>query len=451
MLRKKSMWVAVIALVLMVAGIMPIFAQPRLPNPPRAIRGMEIIVGNYWADYDVNTFQPRSESEERLLEHRRRIQQQHGFTMRERNIASWSEMPQVAATSIMAGRPAASIFLLQADWAMSLYRQNLLAPINTPTRNLPAGFVWNQTVADIFTFGAGRNRHQYAFQIGYGGSLHGQMLFFNKRLFQEAGLDPNLPYDLQRNNQWTWERFLEISKQLTRDIDNDGIIDVYAMTADLNTEILDAFVGSNGAFYVNRDPRTGRLFNATNTPEFLEALQFVIRLRDEGIMMPRPEGSQWDWYKGMFNDGRVAFRFEPEYVRGELANMRDDWGMVMPPRGPSARGWHVFTHENVMVIPSTFTAAQVEALLWAMMAWNTPIDADWRVSLYHVFRDIRAVNETMAIIREPRNQHWKFHNHVPGLNRGNIAWEMWHFDGEPAQLIESVSQNWNNRIEDANE
>jgi hypothetical protein len=450
MLKRKSMWVAIFVIVLMVAGIMPVFAQPRLPNPPRQIRGMEIIVANYWGDYDVNTFQPRSDSEERLLEHRRRIQQQHGFTMRERQVAGWGEMAQVVTTSIMAGRPVGHVLMLSADWALSLYKQNLLFPVNTNravnfnARNAPV--IWNQTVIDAFTF----NRNTYAFSIDYGGSLHAQVLFFNKRLFQEAGLDPNLPYDLQRNNQWTWDRFLEICKQLTRDIDNDGIIDVYAMTADLTTEILDAFVGSNGAKYVDRD-RNGKLFNATGTPAFLEALQFVIRLRQEGVMMPRPEGSNWDWYQAMFNDGRVAFRFEPEYVRGQLANMRDDWGMVMPPRGPSARDYYVFTSENVMAIPATFSREQVDAIMWAVMAWYAPIDTDWRVGLYHVFRDIRAVNETMAIIRDPRRQHWKFHIHVPGLNRGNIAGEMWHFDGEPAQLIESVSQNWNMRIDDANE
>ena len=463
MLKKKTLAVC-IALVLMVGMFAPLFAQTfptvdnvRLPNPPRSIRGMEIVIGNYWADYDTNTFQPRTDTEERQLEWRRRIQQQHGFTMRERNVASWNEMPQVAATSIMAGRPVAHVFLLQADWALSLYKQNLLFPVNTIRANqsgvnLAANarnpiIEWNQLILDTFTF----NRNQYAFQIGYGGSLHGAVIFYNKRLFREAGLDPDLPYNLQRDGQWTWDRFLEVSKQLTRDIDNDGIIDTYAMPADLSTYILDAIVSSNGAKYVDRDARTGRLINATGRPEFLEALQFAIRLQREGVMKPRPEGSNWDWYKGEFFDGRVAMRIETEYVRQELAGMRDDWGMVMPPRGPRAREFVVYTSENVMVIPSTFSRDQVEAIMWAVQAWNVSVDSDWRLGLYHVFRDIRAVNETLAIIRDPRRQQFKNYLLVPGLQRGNIAWEMWWFDGEPAQLIESVSQSWDLRIEDANE
>jgi hypothetical protein len=126
--------------------------------------------------------------------------------------------------------------------------------------------------------------------------------------------------------------------------------------------------------------------------------------------------------------------------------------MVMPPRGPRARDYIVFTDENVMVIPSSYNSRdQMDAILWAMQAWNAPVETDWRAPLYTTFRDIRAVNETMAIIRDPARQQWKYHLHVPGLNRGNIAWEMWAHTGEPAQLVESVSQVWNLRIEDANE
>jgi len=457
MLKKKTL-VACFVLVLLVVGMVPLFAQQtyptidnvRLPRPPGSLRGMEIVIGNYWADYDTNTFQPRTESEERQLEWRRKLQADHGFRMRERNIASWNEMPQVAATSIMAGRPAAHVFMLQADWAMSLYKQNLLFPLNTARNvNLTARsplVEWNRLVIDTFTFG----RNQYAFQIGYGGSLHSSVIFFNKRLFEEAGLPRDYPYTLQANNQWTWDKFLEICKQLTRDTRNTGVFDTYALPADLSTYILDAIVASNGALYVDRD-RNGRLVNATGRPEFLEALQFAIRLQRENVMKPRPEGTNWDWYKGEFSDGRVAMRIETEYVRNELGNMVDDWGMVLPPRGPRARNYVVFTSENVMVIPSTFNRDQAEAIMWAVQAWNISVDANWRIPLYPFFRDRRAVDETMRIIRDPARQVWKHHIFVPGLNRGAIAWEMWWFDGEPAQLIESVSNNWNLRIEDANE
>jgi ABC-type glycerol-3-phosphate transport system substrate-binding protein len=333
-----------------------------------------------------------------------------------------------------------------------LYRQNLLYPISTRRSvnwNATSPVEWNRAVTTAFTFG-GRT---FAFADGYGGSQHAAVVFFNKRLFREAGLDPNLPYDLQKNNQWTWARFLEISKQLTRDINNDGIIDIYAMPADLSTEILDALVSSNGAMYVDRD-RNGRLVNATGRPEFVEAVQFYMRLRDEGIMKPKPPGDNtpWNWHIPEFNDGRVAMRIDQQYLAtNDLRNMRDEWGMVLPPRGPRARNYVVFNDENVMVIPARgFTDAQVDAILWAVQTWITPVDDNWRLAAYPDYRDRRAVDETMALIRDQRLWQWKYHLHVPGLNRGQIAWEIWWHDGEPAQLIESVQQAWNNLIADAN-
>jgi ABC-type glycerol-3-phosphate transport system substrate-binding protein len=50
-------------------------------------------------------------------------------------------------------------------------------------------------------------------------------LFFNKRLFREAGLDPNLPYDMQKAGTWTWSAFIDVCKKLTRDTNNDGRMD----------------------------------------------------------------------------------------------------------------------------------------------------------------------------------------------------------------------------------
>ena len=421
-----------------------------------SLRGTDIVIGNWWADYDVNNITPRNDSEERILEWRTKIQKDYGFRMRERNIASWNEMPQVAATSIMTGNPAATVFVLQGNWAMSLITQNLAYPVSESKvidlRNpepvdkdlLPP--VWNKSSIEAFTFGG----KTFAFSEGIN-MTNAQVVFYNKRLFREAGLDPNLPYDMQRDGTWTWDNFLTICRQLTRDINNDGIIDTYAMPRDLSTDILDAILSSNGATYVDRDPDTGRFVNATERPEFMEGLQFAIRLNNEGIMRPKPEGVNWDWYKSEFADGTVAMRIDESYVWGELQNMNDDWGVVMFPRGPRSDGYRVYTRENMLIIPATFKQAQVDQILWALSLWYTPVTDDWKTGWYATFRDSRAVDETLALIRNTDLHMPKNYVFIPGLQRGHIAWEMWHHDGDPAQLIEKVSQDWNSKIQDVND
>jgi len=436
--------------------VLPVFGQPKIPKAPAAIQKTiqamgGVTIGNWWADYDVNTVVPKSDYDERLLEYRKAVLKENNIVIRQKNIASWNEMSQIAATSIMAGKPSAQVFVLQPDWALALYRQNLLYDVGSNkqvklTSTNPVD--WNKAVNDTFTF----NKKTYAFQAGYGDSLHAAILVWNKRLFREAGLDPNLPYDLQKSGKWTWDEYLKLCKQLTRDINNDGIIDIYAMPRDLSTEILDAFVVSNGAMYVNKDPKTGKLVNVTSRPEFVEAVQFFLRLRDEKVMMERPQGSEWNWHIPAFNDGKVAMRIDQHYIaHNDLQNMKDDWGMVLPPKGPRAKNYTVFTDENVMVVPSTYNKDQVDAIMWAAQAWLTPIDNNWKASLYQIYRDRRAIDETWVLIRDPKLQQWRYHLHVPGLNRGGIAWEIWFHDGEAAQLIEAVSPQWNALIEDANE
>jgi len=448
--RVKQIGIILCALMLMSGLIASCAGCKKGPS----LKGANIVIGNWWGDYDVNTVQPNNENDEKLLDWRKKIQKDNDFTMSEKNIASWGEMSQLAAISIMAGDPEATVFVLQPDWAMSLITQNLAYPVsdakNFNFRNpqpvekgaLPPE--WNQTTMNTFTFGG----KVYSFSTGVN-LTNAQVVFFNKRLFREAGLDPNLPYDMQKAGTWTWDAYLDICKKLTRDINNDGIMDTYALPRDLSTDILDAIISSNGATYVDRDA-SGKLFNATNKPEFLEALQFAIRLNTEGVMKPRPEGTNWDWYKSEFADGNVAMRIDESYVWGELRNMRDDWGVVLFPKGPRSNNYRVFTRENVLIVPATFSEAEVEQIIYALNLWYTPVTDDWKSGWYNTFRDSRAVDETLALIHDTNNHMMKYYVLIPGLNRGNIAWEMWYHEGDPAQLIERVSSNWNNLIADVN-
>jgi len=440
---------------LMAAALLALAAAlPAQAGGRSDLRGADIVIGNWWMDYDVNTAQPASELEARTLAYRRRMLNEHGFRMGYRNIASWGEMLQTAALSIMAGQPAASAFVLIPSWAMTLHRQGLLAPLPEDADFSPAApgdgrVTWNQGVRRLFTFGGST----YAMGVGYGDSLQAMVVFFNKRLFSEAGLDPELPYNMQRDRTWTWENFLGIARQLTRDTDGDGVPDTWAMTPDLATHVINAIVASNGANYVGRDPATGLFYNATGRPEFLEALQFAMRLRDEGVMMPPPEGAHWTWYQAAFADGRTAMAVEPLHVRGNLRGMADDWGMVMFPIGPRARDFVVYVYENVLVVPSSFPPAEVSRIVAAIDLWNRPVDDSpyaWQDGLWHIFRDSRAVTETMAIVRNPSLVQWQYHVMIPGLNVGGITWQLYWHDGEPAQLVEAVSLAWNALIADAN-
>jgi hypothetical protein len=142
-------------------------------------------------------------------------------------------------------------------------------------------------------------------------------------------------------------------------------------------------------------------------------------------------------------------------VAQELRDMKDDYGFVLFPKGPRAKDYRFASDENVYVIPSTYSPAQVDQIMQAIYLWSTPAPGQdspdaWKAEQYANYRDERAVNETLAMIRDPKYGSMKYAVMIPGLERGDIAWNMW-FDGvDPAQLIESVSQSWNNTISAAN-
>jgi ABC-type glycerol-3-phosphate transport system substrate-binding protein len=446
------MFMALVALVL-------ITSFPAWGGGKVDVKGMDITIGNWWADYDVNTRKPLNETQEKILNQRKKLLQENKVTIREKAITDWNGMQQKAVISTMSGKPDAQVFILQPNWAMAMRARGLLAPLNESKvidiknpQPIGKGYLpveFNQPAIDSFTF----DGKAYAFSIGT--NLNNfQALFFNKRLFREAGLNPNLPYDMQKAGTWTWAAFLDVCKKLTRDINNDGIIDTYAMTRDLSTEILDAIISSNGATYIDKDPKTGKFVNATNRPEFLEALQFSIRLNTEGVLKPRPENTNWDWYKSEFIDGKVAMRVDESYIANsdssELDKMKDDWGMVLFPKGPKSPTYRVYSRDNLMVIPATYKTADVEKILWAVALWYTPTDDDWKSNWYSYFRDARAVDETLALARDPKLAMIKYFAYINGLERGDIAWQMWWHEGEPAQLVEAVSQDWNTKIADAN-
>jgi len=125
--------------------------------------------------------------------------------------------------------------------------------------------------------------------------------------------------------------------------------------------------------------------------------------------------------------------------------------MVLFPKGPKSPTYRVYTRDNMMVIPATYKPAEVEKILWAVSLWYTPLDNEWKSGQYNFFRDSRAVDETMEYLRDPKLSMIKYYSYINGLERGDIAWYLWGYEGEPAQLVESVSQDWDAKIAEANE
>jgi multiple sugar transport system substrate-binding protein len=95
-------------------------------------------------------------------------------------------------------------------------------------------------------------------------------LFYNKSLFEEAGLDPEKP-------PATWDEFLEYAQALTRDRDGDGQVDSWgfgtigAISPGFELRFT-PILFSHGGDYLNED----NTCSALNTPEAREAFKYFV-------------------------------------------------------------------------------------------------------------------------------------------------------------------------------
>ena len=126
-------------------------------------------------------------------------------------------------------------------------------------------------------------------------------LYYNIDLFERQGLA--LP-----DSSWNWDDLLAAAQALTRDLDEDGIIDQYGLNIVNSMETVVAnFVFQNSGRVMNAD-RTRVLMDS---PEAIAAVQFLVDLREKyrvapGVNAPGVSGlGQLE----LFETGRIAMAF----------------------------------------------------------------------------------------------------------------------------------------------
>ncbi len=118
-------------------------------------------------------------------------------------------------------------------------------------------------------------------QYGLPKDFNPYVLFYNKKLFREAGID-TIPE--------TWQDLEEMATQLTRDTDGDGKSDQYGFIVEPSVEMVMPFVYQNGGDFQNPDGSLG-----ITDESFIEALEFYYGLYKKGIAtIAQDEGVSWN-------------------------------------------------------------------------------------------------------------------------------------------------------------
>lgn len=153
--------------------------------------------------------------------------------------------------------------------------------------------------------------------------LNTLVTFFNKTMFDEAGLED--PYTLWEKGEWTWDKFIEVGQVLT-----DAGSLVYGTGGyDNHPWMLDMLVRQNGTQMVSDDLTTVNLTD----PKAIEAYQFAIDLRLQHHMMPEP-GALDGWAGTQFAGKQLATMFAGRWVVPLFSTITDfEWGTAPVPAG----------------------------------------------------------------------------------------------------------------------
>ncbi|MHB8129289.1 MAG: ABC transporter substrate-binding protein [Mobilitalea sp.] len=380
------------------------------PEPPRDLGGMEIVVADWWSTGEVA--EPATTKEEDTLAYREDIQTKHNFTLAQTNIGAWAEYQEIFTTSTMAGDPAGDIFIMDQKFCPEPLKQGLFYPVSDLPSFDVTSQIWNKSMTDYMT----QNGKTYGFTEEQNGP--GLGIFFNKRLFEEAGLDPDLLYDLQKSGDWNWSKLEEIAQTLTKDNNADGMTDIYGICA-WQVEIVKAAVFSNGSDYIKYNDATGRYENNQSSDEYLKAVELGVDFYQKGYVMPDPEGAAFTWFENAFKTGQAAMCITEWYRNTAFQDMEDDWGYVFFPAGPEGTMQTMYTG-NVRVIPAGEDVDYADAVAYAYSLWVSPApgyeDAAADYSYYYTLtRDSRAVDETLIPMIEGQGVRSLLYQ-VPGLS-----------------------------------
>ena len=393
--------------------------------------GLEVTVYDWWSNPDAPAVSKQQEDEKAF---RQWMMDTYNFKVVQTNLAGWGEHPTEVANYCITGGDDARVFIVDGRSAISGLNANFWADLSKIPNVNWSDKKWNKAVLNVLKNGDSF----YAFAYGKPEPKH--CIFWNKRILQENGYDPDVIYDLQKEGKWTWAKFEEMCANLTKDTNNDGVIDQYAM-ASFNTEFTWAALHANGGSIVEQDSN-GKYYLNLESDKSMEALNWV-KSMFVNYQLPQAEGAQWDYFKTAFTNGEVAFYVNHEYdaqPNGLLANMKDDWGMACFPVGPNGDG-KLFTlnGDNMFVIPNCYSQDKVNKIMKIMDLWTTTTpgyeDEDaWKEGYYAGFRDTRAVDETIQYMMD-NSVPWKAWL-IPGLNYQPVSWDIC-AGNDPAEVIEA--------------
>ena len=430
--------VSLLLLVAMMAAVLvPVMAE--YPEPVEGIDfgGQTIYIYDYWSGDGARVENPTDE-QAATYAYRDWIEATYNCHIIQMQKGDWGSQITEFNNFVTAPDGSLTLWIIEPGSVGTDLRQGYFAPWNNDLIDLSEE-KWNAATCNRMT------KDGLVYGVYTGNTEPRQMLYFNKKVMEDAGINWEEIYDMQAEGTWTWEALEALCQQLTRDTDNDGVNDVYGLIGSGDDFYMMAVVSNGGAMFSLDEE--GKLAPTMNSDLVLDALNWAKRVWST-YGAPAPEGANWDWYKDAWKQGYCGFYMYQGYGgfndNSEMADMVDPWGAVAFPIGPNGTTYLNIASDNITVIPNVYDADTVAALTFIYDLWTRPTpgydDPDAWIGNKLNFTDVRAVQETYAMLRQAEHS---VSNLCLNLGTQNdvlgqpLLWQLG--GGDPGEL---VAANW---------
>ncbi len=433
-----------VALLLAVLMLTASFAMAEAPEGyPAVVEGIDlggktVTIYDYWSGDGARAEEP-TEEQQAQYDYRDWIMETYNCVVEQKQGGDWNTCAEEMINFTSAPDGSLRAYIVEPGKVGSLVTNGVAASWGNYDLSAEK---WNQNSIGMFKL----NGEAYAVSTGMSEPRGG--LFFNKRLLEESNINWNTIYDMQAAGTWTWAAFEDMVKACTRDIDNDGVIDVYGIGGSGDDAYVLA-VYTNGGKFFDYDAE-GKLQPVMDSEEAITAMNWFRGIQ-QTYWKHTPTDASWDWYKDAWKQGEFAFYVYQTYGgfndNSEMADMADEWGCVAFPIGPKGETYVNITSDNVTVIPNVYDDAMAAKLAYIYDLWSnaTPGYDDefaWIGNKYN-FTDDRAVDETYAMLREPEHCVANAALYLGSVNDilgSPLLWSLG--SSTPQELVEAATPTW---------
>jgi len=269
-----------------------------------------------------------------------RFEREHGVKV-QLQLVNWASLQARLQNSILAGTEVPDLAEL-FEGSMGYFTRGPAEDfgVRDLTDLLKRDGLYDRMVQSRFSLWSARGRI-----YGLPHDVHPVMLAYRRDLVQQLGIDVS--------QLDTWEKFVEVGRRISRDVDGDGVVDHYMIDLrfDGNWGLDTLMLQRGGQFF---DPQGNVAFATEDTAE-------LIRWYIEQTRGPNKIGYDCGWgqpvAKAMI-DGLVVFQWTPDWrswvFEDEVPSLKGKMGLMpLPAWTPGGRRTSVWGGTGLMLMKAT--------------------------------------------------------------------------------------------------